>query len=215
MNSMSRREVVALGLGSVIAGAGVRVAAGANPYDMRECAGLVPPCGSQPVYEAPPKDLRTPEQVWEDEVESQVKEILNYENPYFHYVRYVHEGIFQRLQEKLGTAAKRLVVSPLNYGLVVNGNVIVSLSQGAYRPAEPSVLARIVDDRVRRFKDGGAWQQNYYISIEDRHAIVDWFVADRRFVNTIVSDGFYGIEHDGLSLLVDRSLPQGSFVHRT
>jgi len=78
----------------------------------------------------PPKDMRTPEEVWKEEMERQAQAIFTSDSPYYHYVNYVTPEVYTRLMELLVERdhAINTVAMYGRTGLIINGNVILAFA---------------------------------------------------------------------------------------
>jgi hypothetical protein len=90
---------------------------------------FISPCPPTP-RPLPPKDMRTPEEVWRDETERQAQSIFApcANNPYYRYTSYVTPEVYARLLE-LQVEHHHEVQTVTLYGrtgLVINGNVILA-----------------------------------------------------------------------------------------
>lgn len=128
----SRRDILK-------AAAGLATMSVASPMVVEKFGGIGQGvmCGSAqpaaPTPTEPPKDLRTPQQVLDDDVKSDIRQIIEFDNSeYWKHTRYVPRYTFEKLEAALierGLPVTKIdLMSGSNvYALVVNGNVIVSL----------------------------------------------------------------------------------------
>lgn len=90
------------------------------------CSVAGPISGCQP--QAPPPDLRTPEQVYEDETENEAQSLFTQSpDSYFRYTRYTGKDTYDRLKEKIGPDVVIRKVGS-NDAIIHNGRAIVSIS---------------------------------------------------------------------------------------
>lgn len=105
---MNRREMFKKIVGVVAVGAvGPKVLEASEKFDYKAWRVDVPGMPAVPAYTPPPPDLRTPEQIWEDQVADETRRYLNpLWVPEKRYVSFTQPPVFNRVKATLAEQNK-------------------------------------------------------------------------------------------------------------